>query len=53
VKATGWLRGLEVAAGGTGIVSHAGLALLRALSDKRRADSGPVEGAGFAAAAGS
>jgi hypothetical protein len=31
VKATGWLRGLEVAAGGTGIVSHAGLALLRAL----------------------
>jgi Transposase DDE domain group 1 len=33
VKATGWLRGLEVAAGGTGIVSHAGLALLRALSD--------------------
>jgi hypothetical protein len=34
VKATGWLRGLEVTAGGTGIVSHAGLALLRALADK-------------------
>lgn len=33
MKATGWLRGLEVAAGGTGIVSHAGLALLRALPD--------------------
>jgi DDE family transposase len=33
VKATGWLRGLEVTADGTGIVSHAGLALLRALSD--------------------
>jgi hypothetical protein len=34
VKATGWLRGLEVTADGTGVVSHAGLALLRALSDK-------------------
>jgi hypothetical protein len=34
VKVTGWLRGLEVTAGGTGIVSHAGLALLRALADR-------------------
>src|SRR5262245_50836022 len=34
MKATGWLKGLEVTAGGTGIVSHAGLALLRALADK-------------------
>jgi hypothetical protein len=34
VKATGWLRGLEVTAGGTGVVSHAGLVLLRALADK-------------------
>jgi hypothetical protein len=34
VKATGWMRRLEVTAGGTGIVSHAGLALLRALADK-------------------
>jgi hypothetical protein len=33
VKATGWLKGLEVAAGGSGIVSHAGLALVRALAD--------------------
>ncbi len=33
VKATGWLKGLEVTAGGTGVVSHAGLALLRALAD--------------------
>jgi hypothetical protein len=33
VKTTGWLKGLEVTAGGTGIVSHAGVALLRALSD--------------------
>jgi hypothetical protein len=33
VKTTGWLKGLEVTADGTGIVSHAGLALLRALSD--------------------
>jgi hypothetical protein len=34
VKATGWLRGLEVTADGTGIVSHAGVAPLRALADK-------------------
>ena len=33
MKTTGWLRGLEVTAGGTGIVSHAGVALLRALAD--------------------
>jgi len=33
VKATGWLKGLEVTASGSGIVSHAGLALLRALAD--------------------
>jgi len=33
VNTTGWLRGLEVTADGTGIVSHAGVALLRALSD--------------------
>jgi Transposase DDE domain group 1 len=33
VKATGWLRGLEVTTGGTGIVSHAGVALLRVLAD--------------------
>jgi hypothetical protein len=31
---TGWSRGLEVSGGGTGIVSHAGLALLRHLTDK-------------------
>ena len=34
MKATGWLRGLEVTVGGAGIVSHAGLVLLRALADK-------------------
>jgi len=34
VNATGWLKGLEVTGGGTGVVSHAGLALLRALADK-------------------
>ena len=33
MKATGWLKGLEVTTDGTGIVSHAGLALLRALAD--------------------
>jgi len=34
VNTTGWLKGLGVTAGGTGIVSHAGLALLRALADR-------------------
>jgi hypothetical protein len=34
VNATGWSRGLEVTGGGTGVVSHAGLALLRQLSDR-------------------
>jgi hypothetical protein len=33
VKATGWLKGLRVTADGTGIVSHAGVALIRALAD--------------------
>jgi len=33
VKATGWLKGLEVTGGGSGVVSHAGLALVRALAD--------------------
>jgi DDE family transposase len=33
VKATGWLKGLQVTADGTGIVSHAGIALVRALAD--------------------
>jgi Transposase DDE domain group 1 len=34
VNTTGWLRGLEVGADGAGIVSHAGVALLRALADR-------------------
>ncbi len=29
----GWLKGLQVTADGTGIVSHAGIALIRALAD--------------------
>jgi Transposase DDE domain group 1 len=33
VNTTGWLKGLQVTCDGTGIVSHAGVALLRALSD--------------------
>jgi len=33
VKATGWQKGLQVTADGTGIVSHAGVALVRALAD--------------------
>jgi DDE family transposase len=33
VNTTGWLKGLRVTADGTGIVSHAGVALVRALAD--------------------
>ncbi len=33
MNTTGWLKGLRVAADGTGIVSHAGVALVRALAD--------------------
>ena len=33
MNVTGWSRGLEVTGGGQGVVSHAGVALLRALSD--------------------
>src|SRR2546421_11420638 len=34
VHTTGWSRDLEVSGGGQGVVSHAGLALLRHLADK-------------------
>jgi hypothetical protein len=34
VHATGWSRGLDVTGGGTGVVSHAGLVLLRELADR-------------------
>jgi len=34
VNLTGWSKSLEVTVGGDGIVSHAGLALLRQLTDK-------------------
>jgi Transposase DDE domain group 1 len=34
VNTTGWLKGLQVTGDGTGIVSHAGVALVRALSDR-------------------
>ncbi len=33
MNTTGWLKGLKVTADGTGIVSHAGVALIRALAD--------------------
>ena len=33
MKATGWLTGLRVTAGGTGVVSHAGVTLIRGLAD--------------------
>jgi hypothetical protein len=34
VKVSGWSKGLEVTGGGQGIVSHAGVALLRHLADR-------------------
>ena len=34
VNGTGWSRGLDVTGGGTGVVSHAGLVLLRELADR-------------------
>src|ERR1700752_4210466 len=34
VNATAWSRGLDVTGGGTGVVSHAGLVLLRQLADR-------------------
>jgi hypothetical protein len=34
MHATGWSRGLEVTGGGTGVVSHAGLVLLRELAGR-------------------
>jgi hypothetical protein len=40
VNATGWSRGLEVTGGGTGVVSHAGLVLLRQLADRTGLTSG-------------
>ena len=40
MHATGWSRGLDVTSGGTGVVSHAGLALLRQLSDRTGLTSG-------------
>ena len=40
MNVTGWSRGLEVSGGGQGVVSHAGLALLRHLTDKTGLTSG-------------
>ena len=42
MNVTGWSRGLEVTGGGQGVVSHAGLALLRHLADKTGPDRRPV-----------
>ena len=46
MNATGWSRGLEVTGGGTGVVSHAGLALLRQLSDRTEVSGLLALGAG-------
>ena len=34
MNGTGWSRGLEVTGGGSGVVSHAGLVLLRGIADR-------------------
>jgi hypothetical protein len=34
VQSTAWSKGLRVTAGGTGVVSHVGAALLRMLADR-------------------
>jgi Transposase DDE domain group 1 len=52
VNATAWSRGLEVAGGGTGVVSHAGLVLLRQLCDRTGLTAGlsqalPTPGGGL------
>ena len=52
MNTTGWLRGLEVTADGTGIVSHAGVALLRALADKSGLTAGLSKALASPAAAG-
>ena len=52
VHITGWLKGLRVTADGTGIVSHAGVALLRALAGNTSLTAGAVGGAGLGPAAG-
>jgi hypothetical protein len=50
MHATGRSRGLDVTSGGTGVVSHAGLALVRQLSDRTGLTSGPRPGNGIASA---
>jgi hypothetical protein len=41
VNLTGWSKSLDVSAHGEGIVSHAGLAVLRHLADKTGLTGGP------------
>jgi hypothetical protein len=46
VNTTGWLRGRQLTADGTGIVSHAGVALIRALADNIGLTAGLSKAAG-------
>ena len=45
MNVTAWASGLEVTGDGTGIVSHAGVGLLRRLCGQDGPDQGPVAGA--------
>ena len=51
MNVTAWSQGLEVSGDGTGIVSHAGIGLLRHLADKTGLTLRPVGGAGLGPAA--
>ena len=44
MKTTGWLMGLKVTGAGTGIVSHAGVTLIRALADNVGLTAGLSDG---------
>jgi hypothetical protein len=51
MNTTAWLKSLQVTADGTGTMSRAGVAQLRALADKHRPDRWAVSGAGLGPAA--
>lgn len=53
MNVTGWSKRLDVSADGEGVVSHAGLVLLRRLADQSGLTGGVVGGAGLGAGAGS
>jgi hypothetical protein len=53
VNVTGWSKGLDLTADGEGVVSHAGLVLLRRLADQNGLTGGLSGALAWRAAAGS